>query len=201
MKDIKTLKEYYLPKLQRHDTEHPMGWENNTAQELRFKILTSHVTLEKKSILDMGCGTGDLIKQLHQTTNNFTYLGLDILPEMIISAKKLYPTHKFECRNILEIPLEHKSYDIIYTSGMFNLKLSNNINMIKEFIFEFTKIAKEKIVFNLLDINSPDKEENKYFYTSDKEIIKVLENMDIPKNKIKIIKGYLNNDFTVIISL
>ena len=87
MKQTERIRDYYLPKLkdEKSDSE-CLGWENKQAQELRFKVL-ERVIFTGASILDVGCGLGNLYDYLNERGYNFEYTGIDILPEMIVRAK------------------------------------------------------------------------------------------------------------------
>lgn len=103
-------------------------------QELRFKLLLDEqLTLSKMSILDFGCGFGDLILFLRKNFFNLNYSGCDINENFVNKAKETYPdNHFFLINNVDEI---HDSYDIVLISGTFN-----NIGLdevaAKEYIFE-----------------------------------------------------------------
>jgi trans-aconitate methyltransferase len=42
------------------------------------------------TLLDIGCGYGDLKRYLNQIYSNFTYIGIDQMPEFISEAKNRY---------------------------------------------------------------------------------------------------------------
>ena len=65
-----------------------VGWGSLESQTLRFKILTEIGLINKKSILDVGCGVGDLYGWLLKNNYTLAYEGLDINPNLIESAKK-----------------------------------------------------------------------------------------------------------------
>ena len=80
MKRKEKIREYYLPKLNYEKSESGcLGWENQEAQELRFKVL-ERVIFPHASILDVGCGLGNLYDYLRNRGYNFGYTGVDILP-------------------------------------------------------------------------------------------------------------------------
>lgn len=56
------------------------------------------------SILDVGCGTGALLKQLKIRRKG--YVGIDISPKMIKIAHRKYPWHKFELADVVVATLD-----------------------------------------------------------------------------------------------
>ena len=63
-------------------------WGSKRKQILRFKILSKIGNLNKKKMLEVGCGFGDFNSWLKKNNKNVNYFGIDIVPEMIIEAKK-----------------------------------------------------------------------------------------------------------------
>jgi len=68
-------------------------------------------------ILDCGCGTGFLLKRLHEEGYNFL-VGLDITPEMLREAKILLGnTADLVLADAEELPFRAKSLDVILCRG------------------------------------------------------------------------------------
>ena len=69
-----------------------VSWGSKESQTIRFRVLTEVGELSGKSILDVGCGTGDFYKFMSE--NGIfpkKYIGIDINPLMIAMAKKNTP--------------------------------------------------------------------------------------------------------------
>jgi cyclopropane fatty-acyl-phospholipid synthase-like methyltransferase len=177
-----------------------LGWESDAAQQLRFRALVDSLDLSGKSILDVGCGAGNLLQYLNQRFINFRYTGVDILEEMINISKRKNLNGTFFCVDIFKNnPFKEKEFDSVFVSGMFNINLDNNKGFIIDALKILDYISGETISFNLLNEKSPDREE-KYFYSSPKEICEMI-NLNFPGHfDIRIIDGYLENDFTIICS-
>ena len=99
----------------------PQGllWSSAFTQELRFKQLIQDFDINNKSILDVGCGFGDIIPHLDKLSNTYKYIGVDMTPTMINIAEKNHPNHKFILRDYFENPFK-QSFDIILSSGTLN---------------------------------------------------------------------------------
>lgn len=190
-----------------------LGWESRDAQYKRFSILAKNINLNKKKILDVGSGLGDLYHFLTQGLHwSIDYVGTDILPKMVkmaeIQAEKVKlpdgvnATYKFLNKDIFTEESENlKDYkfDVVYTSGIFNLNLGNNENFLKTSFEKFSIITNEYFVCSLLSDESQDKE-NKYFYYNDEILKEAMKNVKelFPFSEYKIISGYLPNDMTLI---
>ncbi len=69
------------------------------------------------SIIDLGCGTGELTAQLQQRFPQVDILGVDSSASMLKNSKVLENNHlKFECRDILELP-SSKKYDLVFSNA------------------------------------------------------------------------------------
>ena len=98
---------------------------------LEFWRMKKAVPWIKGSILDIGCGSGNLLKYLIKEIN---YLGVDILDEAITKAKKVYPTHKFILlKDVEQFKLSVGKYDTIVVLAVLE-HLKNPHSFIMELI-------------------------------------------------------------------
>lgn len=75
-----------------------------------------------ESILDIGCGTGNLCGQL---TNRLDVTGIDQSLEMLLQAKNKYNDMKLKLGNFLDKPFYKNRFDIVVTTYAFHA-LDNN---------------------------------------------------------------------------
>lgn len=84
-----------------------------------FSKIISHLDKNKPySILDFGCGTGLLCKNLHENLPNAKIEGIDISGQMIEKAKTNCPNCNFYVGDILSFNLP--KYDIVVSKDVFN---------------------------------------------------------------------------------
>jgi len=200
MKKLDIIRTYYEANMANDLPEYGiLGWESEEAQRLRFDMLLSAVDLEGMELLDVGCGTGNLLEHIISKGINVEYTGVDLLDKMIDRAKSKGLAGEFIHADIFEDRIfENESFDVIYTSGIFNLDLGNNIDFLKRAIGLFLDLSRQYVVFNLLHRDSPDRED-KYFYTSPDEVGELLEEYSDRIENVQFIEAYLKNDFTVVI--
>lgn len=67
--------------------------------------------IEFESIVDVGCGPGDLASALFPSNAN--YLGIDIDPNEIEKAKSRYPGRSFQVGSAHELPVTNGSADLV----------------------------------------------------------------------------------------
>ena len=60
-----------------------LGWQSRGTQFRRFAVLAEIGSLAQTSVLDVGCGLGDLYGYLCTQNIWVTYTGYDLVPEMV----------------------------------------------------------------------------------------------------------------------
>lgn len=130
-----------------------LGWDKGK-QDVRFDILTSQYEFSRKSVLDIGCGFGDLNKVLRQKyRDNYTYFGVDMVPDLIAEANARYvgKNINFILGDFLELdpPIE---FDYVIASGIFNhrLKHADNYHLIEATIEKALSISRDGLAFDFL---------------------------------------------------
>jgi SAM-dependent methyltransferase len=132
-----------------------VGWKDFAQQKLRFDILTSNIDLNRKKIVDVGCGFGDLVNHLiSKGVVPQEYIGVEVSRKMIEIAKKNTKTKintKFLNINVFNDPL-NITVDIALMSGLLNLRQSNesSTEILQNFLSKIRPIVTEGLVFNLL---------------------------------------------------
>jgi SAM-dependent methyltransferase len=172
-----------------------LDWASPASQQARFKVLADKIDLHGKSILDVGCGLGDLWAFLKGRGIDVRYTGVDILEKMVQAARERHPDAAFVHGDLfVSNPFGPGSFDVVFSSGIFNLSLGNNLEFLAQATGELLKIARSQLVFNLLHIRcrTPDKT---YFHYDPPQVRSLLAGLDCT---IEIVDGYLPNDFTVI---
>jgi len=198
MKKLNKIKEYYENNIARGLPEYGiLGWESEEAQRLRFDVLLDNVKLDGKRLLDVGCGTGNLLEYINSKGIHVYYTGVDILEKMIDIAKSKQLNADFRHLDIFKDNVfAPDSFDIVYASGIFNLNLGNNRELLTNALELFFSLSCETVVFNLLHYASPDREDKYYYFVPD-DVRQILAGFDGLK-KAKFIESYLKNDFTVV---
>ena len=139
----------YQKSFKRHGIDpKALQWVSKDAAEVRYRELTADLDFEGRTILDIGCGFADIIPFIERVGNNFSYIGMDLMPEFIDAAQKKYPKHKFIVGDYFGNPLEDK-HDITLTSGTLNSRIENAIEYRKNAIKLMFDNAGEVLAFNM----------------------------------------------------
>lgn len=181
-----TIKFYNQLLSKNKDNSKSLGWGSKESQELRFKILCEIENLKDKTILDYGCGVGDLYQFLKKYKIR-EYIGYDINQNMVSMAMKKYPDGIF--RNYLEAEI----YDYVLASGIFNLKTENWCKETYGILRKMWGMCRRGMAVNFLSSFSKYKDK-KCFYTEPSEILRFV---GILTPKFILRQDYKENDFTI----
>jgi cyclopropane fatty-acyl-phospholipid synthase-like methyltransferase len=104
----------YLNNSKRSDI---VAWTVQGSQEKNFNLIKPFIK-NGDTLLDYGCGIGDLISFLKSNNINISdYLGVDINKNFIDLSKKSYPNNNFQLiKNVNDIK---RKWDIISCIGVF----------------------------------------------------------------------------------
>ena len=177
-----------------------LDWENRECQEIRFSILKDFIEdnrLSDFTLLDVGCGLADLYDYLNCFDIHDNYTGIDILPQMIDLAKQQHPNLRLIAGDIFTDDIFSERFDIVYSSGIFNIDFGNNYDFLRNAVHRFIALSKHFVVFNLLADTSLDKESG-YFYFNKEQVDNLLRECGC--SDYRIITGYLHNDMSVVIN-
>ncbi len=195
------IKDFYKQKVQEFGPERPeaLSYNSRETQEARFEVLSTLIIDGTScSILDVGCGVGDLWWYLRQKIGaHFSYTGLDIVPEMILAARQKYPGVKFICNDFLAADIEQ--YDYVLSSGAMTVFFSTReqqLEYVKKFIAKMYACSRLGCAFNLLDERAQSLYlfDERYFYANPYEILHFCRSIC---SHAELVEEYLPNDFTL----
>lgn len=87
-----------------------------------IKALTPMIKEDRKyKLLDMGCGTGQLLRELQEDFKNFNieYTGVDISPKMIEKCREQDHKTKYIVSNMDDFEAQQEAFDFIICSHSF----------------------------------------------------------------------------------
>jgi SAM-dependent methyltransferase len=107
-----------------------LGWGGGKErQHLRFKVLAEIGIQSHDSVLDVGCGFGDLFEYLKENGWDGKYLGTDINTNLLDIAKEKHTGITVEKIDILAEDRK-LNFDWVISSGIFNAKLISEDNSV-----------------------------------------------------------------------
>lgn len=169
-----------------------LGWNEPAGQQARFKVLSGIGQLDNYSVLDAGCGYGDLYECLIELYPQLRYYGVEQIPGILKEALDRYShlpnTYFFEGDfSAADLPM----VDYVIASGSLNYRNSDNLFVLKtiEKLFNTSRIG---FGFNLLrTIEPPDGFLEAYNPVYITEFCRKLT------SRVTLIEDYYETDYTV----
>ena len=182
-----------------------VNWKNEYAQRIRFaqliRLLPDNKTQAFK-VADLGCGLGDLSKFISESGyDNFSYIGYDISPEMILSAKNTFETEKISFR-LTENSQQTEKSDYYLASGIFNKKLDTKeyewIAYILETLQNMHEKSEKGFAFNMLtSYSDADKQRADLYYANPAYFFDYCKR-NFSRN-VALLHDYNEYDFTILV--
>jgi SAM-dependent methyltransferase len=190
-----TIRSHYEPRISPHREHHEiLDWASSASQRARFTALADHVDLRGKSLLDVGCGLGDLLGYLEQRGVAVDYTGVDILEAMVEAARQRHPNGRFICADVFVHSPFGREFDVVFCSGIFNLNLGNNLEFLPQALERLLELSRRLVVINLL--HTRDKStDDRYFHYDPAHVLDVVQKLGC---EAKLVDDYLPNDFTIV---
>ncbi len=196
MSKKKAIHAHYEPRIADGREPHDiLDWSDAASQRARFEVLLRNVDLAGKSLLDVGCGLGDLLAFCHKHGLSVEYTGVDLIKKMVLAARRMHPAGRFMHADVFaENPFGQAGFDVVFCSGTFNLRLGNNMEFLPRALERMLEIARETVAFNLLHLRTAQQHGHCFYY----DPAKVCGLVSSLGCLCEIHEDYLPNDFTVI---
>ena len=145
-------------------TVQALGWRDRPQQDLRFRVLADIDSLVGKSVLDVGCGYGDLLDYLVARGERPGYVGVDINSRLLDIARKRHPGVRFEQRDILlDVPSER--FDYVVESGVLNHKSKDNETFARDLLTAMYGLCARGVAANMMGDYVDYQEERLHYYS------------------------------------
>ena len=198
MSEKEAVRAHYLPRINFNAPGYDVcDWGSQYTQEKRFGVLVEHVPLAPHTfLLDVGCGVGDLWGYLQQRGIVCDYLGVDLLPEMVDEARRRHPEAQFLTFDLFGPAVPPVWCEVAFCSGMLNLAHDEPMYHLSCVLRRLQQITSRAVMVNLLDAEVQDP--GPVYQTHMPE--DVLNVCQAAGWRQEIIKGYLPNDFTLLMT-
>jgi trans-aconitate methyltransferase len=175
-------------------TVEALGWRGPDSQRLRFEAIAQAVDFTDASVLDAGCGTGDLKSFLDSRYPGVRYFGIDQIPEFIGEARARYAgdaSAAFVEGHFTALALPRA--DHVVASGVFAYR-SANPRYLEQTIARLFSAALRSFSFNVLDARHfPD-----HPLLLGRDVDAVLAFCRQLSGDVRLIDGYAKDDATVV---
>jgi trans-aconitate methyltransferase len=176
-----------------HGTVESLGWRNAHSQQARYQTLIKAGDLNDATVLDAGCGYGDLKAFLDQHFSGFDYIGIDQMPEFIAEARKRY--EGIERTTFYQTDFSTAGLpqvDYVIASGVLGYRCKDD-SFYTGMIDKLYNSARIALAFNMLDKSHFPQHD--LLVGHDQEEILTLCRVLSPR--VECFNDYLEDDFTV----
>lgn len=135
------------------DAVHRVGWRDRLQQSTYFAALVEIGARDDSSVLDVGCGQGDLYAFLDAQGFRGRYTGVDLSPELIASARERFPTARFVLGDVLESALD--AHDYVLASGLFDYRTSDSPVRLRATLRRMFALARLGLAWNMFAVAPP----------------------------------------------
>jgi SAM-dependent methyltransferase len=168
-------------------------WWDYRSMAVRFRELVKDIPLDGKSVLDAGCGMGDLLPYLYAKSTSFKYLGVDLNKGFIEIAAKRYEGHDFKVAD----PFSQKvgEFDVVLSSGVMNGNYEGWLERRKAMIAALFGQANQALAFNMAGGLRPIPDDSLIAYADAREIFEYCQTLS---PRVILRAHYLQKDFAVV---
>lgn len=108
------------------------------------KFTKAIVDLQPTSLLEIGAGEGFLLKKLREALPNSKLLGLDLIPEFVTEAHRLFPDLDVQVGDIYHIQQPDHAWDVVVASEVFE-----HLERPAEALKEVKRVASKYVVLSV----------------------------------------------------
>lgn len=118
----------------------------------RFSEITQHIDAshERASILDVGCGNGEMYSYLTERSIACDYKGIDICEDLVVQANARFQSNRFEVLDIFDASLSEKEFDYVIMSTIFNLRHGQTLEYVHNFLKRMYTLCSHACIWNML---------------------------------------------------
>ena len=169
-----------------------LGWSSEDNQRLRFQVLLEIADLNGSSVLDVGCGYGDLCRYFAEANLDVDYTGIDQNPAFLQLASRRnhsFPTKRFLLGEFSQSKLPQCDY--VLASGVMAYKVETP-GYVSQMIQKMYRLCRKGTAFNMLRrVDDAEGQLQTYEPSKVKSFCQGLA------RKVVVLDDYLDNDFTV----
>ncbi|OAI38755.1 hypothetical protein AYO39_00830 [Actinobacteria bacterium SCGC AG-212-D09] len=122
---------------------------SEAGQLFRFEKLLEIDDLNRLSVVDLGCGCGDLFPVIKRRFPEAEYLGIDVVDGMVATARAAYPAGKFIQRDVLSEGIG-ENHDYVLMSALFNDRSEGADDFLRLMVSTAFAHASRGIAFNFI---------------------------------------------------
>ncbi|MEZ8795429.1 class I SAM-dependent methyltransferase [Vibrio cyclitrophicus 1F53] len=172
-----------------------LGWTSEESQLCRFEVIARSADFEKKSVLDLGCGYGELFELLDSIYRIRSYTGVDQHTDFLNKAKQNYTEQRCEFLSGDMSKMNLEPHDMVIASGSLNY-ISRDTSYLTNMITRMFGLANQTVIFNLLNSSQYPSRNTLMSYHPD-GVYRFCKTLC---DDVSLIEGYAEGDFTIVMN-
>jgi SAM-dependent methyltransferase len=158
-----TIEDYYKSLIEGFGTSpRACDYGHPNSQQIKFEVLAGVKVLNRKTVLDVGCGFASFASYLSARYAHVEYTGIDITKDFVDYAKNLNPILDLKVLDIMEED-PGSTYDLVTANGIFYLLGESAEEKMQALIKRMFELCREAVAFNSLSSWCLDQESNEFY--------------------------------------
>jgi SAM-dependent methyltransferase len=171
-----------------------LDWGSARSQALRFSRLARIADLQGATLLDVGCGQGDLLAWFRRREIRVDYAGLDITPSMIEACRRRFPEVPFQVGNVVDLnDVAPGQWDYLFACGIFYRRTVRPAEYLQTAVAQMFAHCRKGLAFNSLSAWSDVRDADE-FYADPTAVLDFCRSLT---NRVVLDHGYHDRDFTI----
>jgi len=200
MPHLQTVIAHYTPLVKQDAPGYQvLDWSSRESQFLRFEILAHEIRqIPGKTpfrLLDVGCGMAELRGYLSGQNIPVEYVGVDLTPAVLAEARRRNPGLDLRALDVFANPqpFPDHSFDVVFCSGVFNLRQDNSLSFAQQGLARLTALASRLAAVNFLHARTNIQFPECCYFTPEE----LQDYAKRPDTTVTVRDNYLDNDFTI----
>jgi SAM-dependent methyltransferase len=135
---------------------------SRTSLELRYDALAAVTDLTGASVLEVGCGLGDLGAYLLERFDGITYRGIDVSPRMVEEGARAHPGLDLRQANVLDQP-DAEGADVVLAQGIFYLLGDDAEAKTRAIVTRMFELAGQAVALTAISAWTPEPDPGEYY--------------------------------------
>ena len=130
--------------------------------DVRYAVLSELADMSGKSVLEVGCGFGDLGAFIRERYERVSYRGIDLSPRMVEEGRRVHPGLQLEVADILGLA-GAEAYDFVVAQGIFYLLREDPEERMRQIVKRMFALASEAIAFTAISAWAAERNPHEFY--------------------------------------